>query len=137
MNSITQPSVLVVDDDPYSTDLARLTLTHLGFTEVKVACNGRDGLRALEAMPLPPDFLLCDIFMPDMDGIEFSEELAKRRYAGGVILISGGDVQMLALAKQIALESGLNVLGALTKPLQQVELSKAFAAATHPWRSSP
>ena len=61
------------------------------------------------------------VFVPEKDGIEFVGELAKRRYTGGVILVSGGDAQMLALARLIAVTSGLNVLGAFAKPLQQHE----------------
>ena len=122
-----QTTFLVVDDDDYSQDLARLTLGKLGFTKVEVATNGRFGLRALDAMPKPPDFVICDIFMPERDGIEFVGELAKRRYPGGVILISGGDAQMLALARQIAVASGLNLRGAFTKPLQQEQLHQALS----------
>ncbi|MDD2879344.1 MAG: response regulator [Rhodoferax sp.] len=77
-----QPTVLVVDDDEYSQDLARLTLGKLGFTRIQVAQDGKDGLRALDALAQAPDFLICDIFMPNKDGIEFMAELAKRSYRG-------------------------------------------------------
>lgn len=119
-------TILVVDDDEYSRDLARLTLGHLGFTNVQMAHDGRVGLRALDDAPQPPDFVICDIFMPEADGLEFVAELAKRRYPGGVILVTGGNSQMLALTHQIAVESGLNVLGAFFKPLQQQQLSQAL-----------
>jgi response regulator of citrate/malate metabolism len=62
--------------------------------------------------------------MPDKDGIEFVAGLATRGYGGGLILVSGGDVQMLAVARLIAVQSGLNVLAALTKPLQQEALQQ-------------
>ena len=123
----TQSTVLVIDDDDYSLDLARLTLGKLGFTKVQTAHDGSVGLRLLDEMPEPPDFVICDIFMPERDGIEFVGELAKRRYPGGVILISGGDAQMLALARQIAVASGLNLRGAFTKPLQQEQLRQALS----------
>ncbi len=123
----TQSTVLVIDDDDYSLDLARLTLGKLGFTKVQTAHDGSVGLRLLDEMPEPPDFVICDIFMPERDGIEFVGELAKRRYPGGVILISGGDAQMLALARQIAVASGLNLRGAFTKPLQQEQLHQALS----------
>ncbi len=123
----THSTVLVIDDDDYSQDLARLTLANLGFTRIEVACDGRIGLRLLDEMPQPPDFVICDIFMPEKDGIEFVGELAKRHYAGGVILISGGDAKMLSLARQIAVASGLNLRGAFTKPLQQEQLRQALS----------
>ena len=126
-----EPTFLLVDDDDYSLDLARLTLGKLGFKQVQTAHDGRDGLRTLDAMEQPPDFLICDVFMPDKDGIEFMAELAQRGYCGGVILNSGGDSQMLAMTRQIAMESGLKVLGAFTKPLQLDELTQALSAGGH------
>ena len=126
-----QAVVLVVDDDEYSQDLASRTLGTLGFTQIQTARNGKDGLCVMDVMPRPPDFLICDIFMPDQDGIEFMGALAERAYQGGVILVSGGDTQMLAIAGLIATKSGLKVLGAFTKPLQQDQLSQALAALTN------
>jgi CheY-like chemotaxis protein len=115
----SQSTVLVVDDDEYSLDLARRQLGALGFSRVHVAGDGSEGLRVLDKSQAQPDFIICDIFMPNKDGIEFVAELANRSYGGGLILLSSGDSQMMAIARQIAVESGLNVLGAFAKPLQQ------------------
>ena len=122
---IAQPTFLLVDDDDYSLDFAYLMLGKLGFTQaqrVQIAHDAMEGLRTLDGMPQPPDFIICDVFMPDIDGIEFMAELAKRSYRGGVILVSGGNSQTLSVAHQIAVANGLNVLGAFSKPLQQDEL---------------
>ncbi len=121
-----QLTLLLVDDDDFSLNLAHLTLSRLGFAHVRIARDGREGLRALDAMQPPPDFLICDIFMPNQDGIELMGELAKRGYRGGVVLVSGGDGQMLSIAHQIAVESGLNVLGVISKPLQQDALQQVL-----------
>lgn len=121
-----QSSVLVVDDDEYSLDLARHKLGALGFLNVQVAHDGREGVRVLDKLQAQPDFIICDIFMPDKDGIEFVAELKNRSYGGGLILLSSGDSQMLATARQIAVESGLNVLGAFAKPLRQEELRRVL-----------
>lgn len=121
------PTVLVIDDDETSQDLACLTLERLGFTRVVVACDGLAGIRSLDGMPQPPDFVICDIYMPEQDGIEFLGELAKRAYTGGVILVSSADAPMLDIVREIALGSGLNLLGTLAKPLQQDKLHKALS----------
>lgn len=127
MNAMATPTFLVVDDDEYSLELALITLGKLGFTQVQAARDGNEGLRAMVAMERPPDLLICDIFMPNKDGIEFVGELVKLRYQGGVILVSGGDAQMLDMARQIAMQSGLKVLGAFAKPLLQDVLREAIA----------
>jgi CheY-like chemotaxis protein len=122
---MAQPTFLLVDDDDYSLDFAYLMLGKLGFTQaqrIQMAHDAMEGLRTLDGMPQPPDFIICDVYMPVQDGFEFMAELAKRSYRGGVILVSGGNSQTLSAAHLLAVANGLNVLGALTKPLQQDKL---------------
>lgn len=58
---------LVVDDEPDVTDLVRRILVAEGF-EVETDTAGRSALaRVLED---PPDLLVLDLMMPDMDGFE-------------------------------------------------------------------
>jgi YesN/AraC family two-component response regulator len=64
--------------------------------------------------------------MPNKDGFEFLTELAKRRYAGKVVLISGGDSFMLDVAEQLATADGLQVSAKITKPLDQHQLAEAL-----------
>lgn len=109
--------VLVVDDDVFSQEFLAEMLTELGISEVLRASNGREALRSLANLPQAPALLICDVYMPDMDGIEFLDQLAKQAYAGGVMLISGEDVQMLDIALQVAKANGLDLVGAYTKPV--------------------
>lgn len=117
-------SVLVIDDDEFSHVLLRRALDELGVTDVHVATDGLDALRVLQSLPRRPDFLICDVFMPGMDGIEFILALAKMPYEGSLILITGGDVRMLEVANHIATVSNLKVLGTLTKPFLVGDLRK-------------
>lgn len=119
-------SVLVIDDDEFSQAMFRKALGQLGVTEIHVATDGLDGLRVLSSLPRSPDFLICDIFMPDMDGIEFIGALAKLPYKGGLILVTGGDVSMLEVASDIAEMSALKVLGSFTKPVLPNALGKTM-----------
>lgn len=60
--------ILVVDDDESMRDLLRLHLSSAGY-EVSIAADGiAAGYHVLHS---PPDLILCDIDMPDMDGFEF------------------------------------------------------------------
>ena len=120
-------SVLIVDDDAFSRQVFCTMLAEQGLTEVTTAVNGRDALRALKGMPCPPDFLICDVFMPDMDGIEFLGQLGERHYQGGVILVSGMNAEILTLAQDIALGNGINVLGAFAKPLPHDALASVMS----------
>jgi hypothetical protein len=52
-----------------------------------------------------------------------------RYYPGGIILTSGLDASMLSLAKQIAIDSGLNIWGAYDKPVSLATLAATLKAA--------
>ena len=118
--------VLVVDDDEFSREVTRKKLALLGLTDTQVVGDGRVALRALSSVAQPPGLIVCDIFMPDMDGIEFVSELAKRRYRGGLILITGLNCEMLEVGQAIAKGRGLKLLGCLTKPLHEGALARAL-----------
>jgi len=55
--------ILCIEDDPDTASLICEELVDRGF-EVRVACNGRDGLSAI--LKDPPDLVLSDIGMPGM-----------------------------------------------------------------------
>ena len=125
-NQDSEPLVLIVDDDEFSLEILRRKLALLGLTNVQLASNGFAALRVLEKLPRPPEYLICDIFMPDMDGIEFVSELAMQRFAGGLMLVTGVNLTMLEVARDIATLKGLNVLGVFQKPVHEDALRKAM-----------
>ena len=123
-------TVLVVDDDEFSREVLRKKLAYWGVTDIHMAKDGREGIAIFDTMARKPDFLICDIFMPDMDGIEFIGALAERKFKGALILITGVNRDMLEVAQDIATLKGLCVLAAFTKPLQteQFGLAMGFSA---------
>lgn len=62
--------VLIIDDETAILDTLRILLKRDGF-EVTTAASGREGLEALRT--LRPDFVLTDIRMPGISGIEILE----------------------------------------------------------------
>lgn len=61
-------TVLVIDDEPDSLEVAQRVLTFQG-AKVHTASNGAEGLEI--ARSVRPSFILSDISMPVMDGWEF------------------------------------------------------------------
>lgn len=118
-----QPRVLLLDDEPINLDIMRMHLEHLGVTDIQTAENGVKALRLLRMAPTRPDIIFLDIYMPEMDGIEFLEKLKALDYMGGVVLLSGVNIEMLSLASQIATDLGLHLLGAVEKPITTEALS--------------
>jgi class 3 adenylate cyclase len=64
--------VLVVDDEPQNRCLLRDPLEAMGY-EVKEAENGWQALKKIELRP--PDVILLDLMMPEIDGIEVCRRL--------------------------------------------------------------
>jgi two-component system, OmpR family, response regulator len=74
-------SLLVVDDEPTVRELLSATLRFAGFT-VRSAATGAEAL--LSAVAEPPDLVLLDVMLPDMDGFEVVRRLREQpRPAGG------------------------------------------------------
>ena len=64
--------ILCVEDEPEMIDLIRLILGRRGF-EVKGAAGGIEGLKIIQQEP--PDLVLLDLMMPDMDGWEVYQQM--------------------------------------------------------------
>lgn len=69
----TPRRVLVVDDDNSILRLIEKLLTLRGF-EVVVARNGQEAWSWLDAHD-PPDAIVTDLLMPEMDGVDFVKKL--------------------------------------------------------------
>jgi diguanylate cyclase (GGDEF)-like protein len=69
----SQPSlVLMVDDDPAMRMHLRVRLEREGY-RIAEAKNGREGLALCQTQP--PDIILLDALMPDIDGFEFCAQV--------------------------------------------------------------
>jgi two-component system, OmpR family, response regulator len=80
--------VLVVDDDPYITDLVATALRYEGF-ETEVAGNGRDALRLVESFR--PEVIVLDVMLPDLDGFEVQRRLLDRGRPTPVVFLTARD----------------------------------------------
>ncbi len=78
--------ILIIDDEP-SIRRALKEILEFEQYEVAEAENGRIGLN--KASTEAYDVIFCDIKMPEMDGLEFLENLTKANIESPVIMISG------------------------------------------------
>jgi DNA-binding response OmpR family regulator len=64
--------IIYIEDDPEMIDLVELILNRHGFN-VKGIHGGRQGIDTVKADP--PDLILLDLMMPDMDGWDVYQQL--------------------------------------------------------------
>ncbi|MCM2284798.1 MAG: response regulator [Desulfobacula sp.] len=86
---MTDPSakkILVIDDEEYIRDSVIGFLEDFGF-EVVDAENGRIGLEVFDSRQ--PDLVLCDLRMPEMDGLEVLASVRRRNSNIPIIIVSG------------------------------------------------
>lgn len=62
-------TLLVVEDDLAMLSVLEQILTAEGYSVV-TACDGQEALEVLAQLPTPPDMIIADIMMPNMDGLE-------------------------------------------------------------------
>ncbi|KKN06097.1 hypothetical protein LCGC14_1080740 [marine sediment metagenome] len=65
-----KPLILLIEDDQILVSNFK-TYLELNNYELASAHNGKDGLETLSALERPPDLIISDILMPEMNGYEF------------------------------------------------------------------
>jgi len=98
-------------------ELIRLILGRRGF-HVEGAVSGREGLKAMQEHP--PDLVLLDLMMPDMDGWEVYRQIKASDRLKGIPVIA-----VTAKAQGIDRVLGLHIAGMddyITKPFGAKEL---------------
>ena len=108
------PRVLVVDDEPSIVDAVATSLRYEGFT-VDEAMTGRKALA--QAQEDPPDLVILDVMLPDLDGLEVTRRLRADGVRVPVLFLTARDTLQDKLA-------GLTVGGDdyVTKPFALAEV---------------
>jgi PAS domain S-box-containing protein len=123
LRDLSKVNVLVVDDEPDARDLIKRILSDCHAT-VTTAGSASAALAAFKESP--PDVLVSDLGMPDVDGFEL---LAKVRALGHE---AGGDVPAVALTAFARSEDRVRALEAgfrahISKPVEPSELIATVA----------
>jgi DNA-binding response OmpR family regulator len=114
--------LLVEDNEAARKGLARLLEAH-GF-EVATFHDGESALNAL-ATEAPPDYVLTDLRLPDLDGREVAQRARQLRPAPRVALITGWD-----LDTGLGDQADWGVDWVLTKPVDIHELISLLGGST-------
>ena len=110
----TKPRILVVDDEPSIVDAVATSLRYEGF-DVEQAATGRAALTSAQGSP--PDLIVLDVMLPDLDGFEVTRRLRSDGVRTPVLFLTARD----SLEDKVA---GLTVGGDdyVTKPFALAEI---------------
>ena len=129
---MSNPKILVVDDEEQNLKLISMWLIPLGY-DVDFASNGEDAVK--KCLDTKPDLVILDIMMPVMDGYE-----ACKRIKADLDMASTPIIMVTALHDQESRLKGLNA-GAnefLSKPIDNSELTlRVWKETRSPRRSGP
>jgi EAL domain-containing protein (putative c-di-GMP-specific phosphodiesterase class I)/FixJ family two-component response regulator len=120
-------AALVIDDDEFTRKTIARALGKLGVATIYEAANGEEALICLAGTD-SVDLIICDLNMPEVDGIETLRRLAEINSQARIILASSADPRVLRSAKQMALGFGLLTLQTIAKPITVAKLREAIAA---------
>ena len=107
---------LVVEDNDFQRRLVVRYLQTLGAASVSEAADGRAALDLLE-QGLHADFIVCDVQMPGMDGMEFLRHLKHAECRASIVLASALERRLLGSIATMTEAYGLRLLGIVEKPL--------------------
>lgn len=126
---LRKPSILVVDDQQMIADTTSMILNQSGFC-AECAYSGESALEM--ALALKPDYLLSDIVMPGINGVDLAICVRNQLPATVIVLLSGqaGITEVLRQAKDSGYEFNL-----LAKPIHPERLLEYLRRkAPHFWR---
>jgi excisionase family DNA binding protein len=116
-----RPLVLIVDDDPRLREFVRVNLEMDGYA-VREAGSAEEGLSALEGEP--PDLVLLDVMMPQVDGFEMLRKMQEEHGLGSVpVVMFSGKVDE-ETASRASREGAQAFIGKPFDPQQLIESTK-------------
>jgi EAL domain-containing protein (putative c-di-GMP-specific phosphodiesterase class I)/AmiR/NasT family two-component response regulator len=121
--------VLIVEDHDFQRRALGHLMRSLGAAEVYEAKDGIDALKKLRQQANDIDLILCDLDMPNMDGMEFIRHFGQLDCPAAVIISSAHDSNVINSVQIMAQAYGVRLLGVIEKPATIAVISQLLATA--------
>ncbi|MDM9383821.1 response regulator [Chlorogloeopsis sp. ULAP01] len=121
---MTNKKILVVDNEEYIQEVAKICLETVAGWEVLTASSGKEGITKAEIFQ--PDAILLDVMMPDMDGLATFEKLQNNPATKSIpVILLTAKIQ----ASDRRRYAQLGMKAAIAKPFNPLELAPQVASA--------
>jgi CheY-like chemotaxis protein len=121
-------TAMIIDDQRTMRSIMFNMLKQIGVDDVHEASEGQEALDKLNYMKDKPDFILCDLHMDGMDGLEFCQKLRLSKFDAlreiKILVLTGDpDRFMREISEQIG------AVAVLQKPISAPDLKKEVMKA--------
>lgn len=117
--------ILVVEDDLFQQKILSSMLSKACDALIHVVNNGKEAIEYLEG-DREPDLILCDLNMPEMDGIELLRRLAHKKTNAYIVLSSSVAPDLQQAVIRMANYYGLQKIINLSKPINFSSIKYVF-----------
>ncbi len=122
--------VMLIDDHPLQLLSLERDFRALGVSYIYPFTDARMGLKAFNSQELNEiDIVICDLMMPEYDGVETMLGLNQLGYKGQVVLLSAAEDSVLDCVRSMCASFSFSVIAELKKPAQQDALSEILVEA--------
>ena len=119
----TRLRVLFVDDESSLTRPAEILLSRIGY-QIEALTDAKKALQRFSENPQDYDAIVCDIYMPELSGLELALAARTIRQNIGVVLCSG-----LFSANQLVTARAAGIQEFVEKPYSAGDLDEALKRA--------
>jgi CheY-like chemotaxis protein len=121
---MTTKQILVVDNEQYIQEVAKICLETVAGWTVVTASSGQEGITKAETYQ--PDAILLDVMMPEMDGITTFEKLQANPLTKAIpVILLTAKIQ----ASDRLRYNQMGMISAIAKPFNPLELAAEVAVA--------
>jgi response regulator NasT len=113
--------IAIADDEPDMLEYFQTILPRMGHRVVAIASTGRE--LVVKCRESPPDLLIVDVRMPEMDGLDAASEICRRHQLPVIVISAYHDAELIERASES------HILAYLIKPIKQADLEAAIVIA--------
>ena len=124
---MSELSFLVVEDQPYQRNLIVSMLEGMKAKHIVAAANPREALQLLKTATDPVDVIVTELQFAGIDGLELIRHIGAARACPSVIIATALERAIVACVEAMSAAYGVNLLGAIEKPVTTRRLSELLA----------